>query len=176
MSISGGEKWLITGPNGSGKSTLLNILAGAVTPTMGAVVRAPGKRFGLLTQDTDLPDPHHRGPERTAAQTYIDIIGPRLAAQVPLSTFGLLAPRDQNRPVAELSVGQQRRLALAAIVADPPEILLLDEPTNHFALSLVTALENAIKTYPGAVVIASHDRWLRTNWTGRHLALPVSAT
>ena len=78
---------------------------------------------------------------------------------------------DQNRPAALLSLGQQRRLELAIVLANPPELLLLDEPTNHLALSLVTELEKAIATYPGTVVIASHDRWLRTRWTGQTLDL-----
>lgn len=77
-----------------------------------------------------------------------------------------------NRCVQELSVGQQRRLALAVLLADPPEILLLDEPTNHFSLSLVTALEYALAQYPGTVVVASHDRWLRKRWKGQRLTLP----
>lgn len=92
---------------------------------------------------------------------------------MPLSTFGLIPARDLNRSVIELSVGQQRRLALATLLADPPEILLLDEPTNHFSLSLVTALENALTDYPGTIVIASHDRWLRRRWTGRQFEIPA---
>ena len=103
----------------------------------------------------------------------MDLVGAELAAKVPLSTFGLIPARDLNRSVIELSVGQQRRLALAALLADPPEILLLDEPTNHFSLSLVTALENALTDYPGTIVIASHDRWLRRRWTGRQFEIPA---
>lgn len=54
-------------------------------------------------------------------------------------------------------------------------MLLLDEPTNHFSLVLATQLEAAVPDYPGTVLVASHDRWLRRNWTGRHLALEVPA-
>ncbi|HLS62284.1 MAG TPA: ATP-binding cassette domain-containing protein, partial [Ruania sp.] len=81
--------------------------------------------------------------------------------------------RDENRPVGVLSVGQRRRLALAVLLADPPDVLLLDEPTNHLSLLLVTQLEAAIGAYPGTVVLASHDRWLRRAWTGRRLDLAV---
>lgn len=120
-----------------------------------------------------LPDPEGRGPDRTAHQAYEDLAGRSRAEQVPLSRFGLLAGRDENRPVRVLSVGQQRRLALAVLLADPPDVLLLDEPTNHLALTLVTQLEAAIPDYPGAVVVASHDRWLRRTWRGERLELGV---
>ncbi len=172
LSISRGDRWLITGPNGSGKSTLLGLLAGTLTPSSGQITRTPADRIGLLTQNTTLPDPANRGPGRTALEVYADLVGSERSARVPLSTFGLIAGRDHNRAVTELSVGQQRRLALAVLLANPPEILLLDEPTNHFSLSLVTALEDALPHYPGTVVVASHDRWLRAQWAGQRLELP----
>jgi len=172
MSISQGEKWLITGPNGAGKSTLLLLLAGELAPTSGHVTRLTRERIGMLSQAVHLPDPRGRGDSRTAIETYTDLVGAERAQRTPLRTFGLLAGRDENRPIAQLSVGQQRRLALAVLLADPPEILLLDEPTNHFSLSLVSALESAVAAYPGTVVIASHDRWLRARWAGQKLSLP----
>lgn len=167
LTFSGGEKWLITGPNGSGKSTLLLALAGRVSLTSGTVSLAQGVRVGLLTQEVVLPDPQDRGPERSARQAYADLVGTQRAVDVPLSAFGLLPGRDENRPVGVLSTGQLRRLELAVLLADPPAVLLLDEPTNHFALALVTHLEAAIPEYPGVVIVASHDRWLRRNWTGQ---------
>jgi macrolide transport system ATP-binding/permease protein len=171
LAIGPGEKWLITGPNGSGKSTLLHLLAGNLAPTSGTVTTASSLSIGLLGQDADLPDPGRRGPARTARDAYGDLLGPERAGRVPLRTFGLLAPRDEGRPVAVLSVGQQRRLVLAVLLADPPDLLLLDEPTNHLSLLLATELEAAIPAYPGAVVVASHDRWLRRTWTGSRLDL-----
>ncbi|WP_434994556.1 ABC-F family ATP-binding cassette domain-containing protein [Arthrobacter sp. Ld5] len=170
--LGAGEKVLVTGPNGSGKSTLLRLLAGDLTPTSGTVVVAPSVRVGLLAQDVDLPDPYGRGPGRTALQAYDDAVGPD-SDRVPLHTFGLIHPRDEHRPVVMLSVGQQRRLALAILLASPPDVLLLDEPTNHFSLLLATKLEALIPGYPGAVVVASHDRWLRRTWQGRRLELRV---
>ncbi|MCV7593690.1 macrolide transport system ATP-binding/permease protein [Micrococcus sp. 140720015-1] len=175
LTLGAGAKWLITGANGAGKSTLLHVLAGKLAPSQGTVTRRTGARVSLLTQETSLPDPHRRGDGRTAAQAYADLAGAERAEEVPLSTFGLIAPRDQNRPVEALSVGQRRRLALATILADPPEVLLLDEPTNHLSLALVTELEAAIPDYPGAAVVASHDRWLRRRWTGDVLQLAAPA-
>jgi macrolide transport system ATP-binding/permease protein len=171
LTVGPGEKWLITGPNGCGKSTLLHLAAGRLDPTSGAVARAPSLRLGLLAQDVDLPDPSRRGAERTARQAYEDLVGPERAGLVPLQASGLIPPRDENRPVDVLSVGQQRRLALAVLLASPPDLLLLDEPTNHLSLLLATQLEAALPDYPGAVLVASHDRWLRRTWTGQRLDL-----
>ncbi|GAA2510182.1 ABC-F family ATP-binding cassette domain-containing protein [Kocuria salsicia] len=172
LTVSAGESWLITGPNGVGKSTLLSLFARRLEPTSGSVHVAPGVRVGLLDPDATLPG---ADPERTAAHIYHERVGEDRAETVPLGTFGLLAGRDENRRLGELSVGQRRRLALAVLLADPPHVLLLDEPTNHFSLVLATQLEAAVPNYPGTVVVASHDRWLRRNWTGRHLALEVPA-
>ncbi|WP_277050474.1 ABC-F family ATP-binding cassette domain-containing protein [Ruania albidiflava] len=173
LSVAAGEKWLVTGPNGAGKSTLLHLLAGDLVPASGSVHAPAALRIGLLAQEVDLPDPERRGQGRTARQAYADLVGPERAEQVPLSTFALLPGREENRPVGVLSVGQQRRLALAVLLADPPDVLLLDEPTNHLSLLLVTQLEAAIGDYPGAVVLASHDRWLRRSWAGHRLDLGV---
>lgn len=176
ITVGPGEKWLVTGANGVGKSTLLHVMAGSLEPDEGTVIRPTGLRVGLLAQENNLPDPYSRGQERSARQAYEDLVGARRAENVPLSTFGLLAPRDESRRVEVLSVGQQRRLELAVLLADPPDVLLLDEPTNHLSLLLVTELEAAIGSYPGAVVVASHDRWLRERWAGQHLELARHST
>ncbi|MEV6925284.1 ABC-F family ATP-binding cassette domain-containing protein [Dactylosporangium sp. NPDC051485] len=159
-----GDRLLVTGPNGSGKSTLLGALAGRLPAD--AVRRRPALRVGLLTQDTVFDR-----ADRTALQTYEAVLGAERAEAVPLRSLGLLAPRDAARPVGDLSVGQRRRLDLALLIADPPDLLLLDEPTNHLSPALCDELEEALASGPGAVVIASHDRWLRARWTGRSVAL-----
>lgn len=171
LSISAGEKWLITGPNGAGKSTLLAVLATMLKPDHGTLSMPQGLRIHLLAQEHQLPDPHKRGDSRTVKQAYEDVVGTALSEAVSLSNLGLIASRDENKPLNTLSVGQQRRLALATILADPPDVLLLDEPTNHFSLLLATQLESALPAYPGVVVVASHDRWLRRRWEGHQLRL-----
>ncbi|KQM82758.1 ATP-binding cassette domain-containing protein [Agromyces sp. Leaf222] len=159
-------RMLVTGANGAGKSTLLNVLAGIQRVDAGSVQRRRGLRVQLLEQDVRFGDPDaavHRIYERT--------LGERRAEQVPLSSLGLIAARDESRPIGALSVGQQRRLALALVFARPPHLFLLDEPTNHLSLALATDLEEALGAYPGAVVVASHDRWLRRRWAGERLEL-----
>ncbi|PWC04883.1 ATP-binding cassette domain-containing protein [Agromyces badenianii] len=157
---------LVTGANGAGKSTLLSVLAGTRQVDRGTVHRRRALRVQLLEQDVRFAD-----PDASPRALYERVLGERRAEQVPLGGLGLIAPRDESRPIGALSVGQQRRLALALVIARPPHVFLLDEPTNHLSLALATDLEAALGTYPGAVVIASHDRWLRRRWSGEELEL-----
>ncbi|WP_020661624.1 ABC-F family ATP-binding cassette domain-containing protein [Amycolatopsis benzoatilytica] len=169
LSVAGLEirpdtRLLVTGPNGAGKSTLLQVLAGRAA--VDGVTRQPGLRIGFLGQDTAFDRPN-----RTARATYAAVLGPERAAEVPLSSLGLLGKPESARPVGELSAGQRRRLALALLIADPPQLLLLDEPTNHLSPTLCDELEEALRTNPGAIVAATHDRRLREHWTGDLLAI-----
>ena len=164
LDVTATDRLLVTGANGAGKSTLLAVLAGRLAGA--GVTRRRALRVGLLPQDTVFDR-----PECTVLETYQRALGLQRAEAVPLTSLGLLAPRDLGRRVVELSVGQRRRLALALLLADPPELLLLDEPTNHLSPRLSDELEEAFGTGPGAIVVASHDRWLRSGWTGRELRL-----
>nr|BFD89916.1 ABC-F family ATP-binding cassette domain-containing protein [Kitasatospora sp. Xyl93] len=165
LELAATDRLLVTGGNGTGKSTLLAVLAGLL-PAEGTVHRHPGLTVGLLTQDTVFDR-----SDRTVRDTYALALGAARAERVPLGSLGLLHPADLDKPVGRLSVGQRRRLALALLVADPPRLLLLDEPTNHLSPRLCDELEEALGTGPGAIVLASHDRWLRRRWQGRELRL-----
>lgn len=165
LRVESGARLLVTGGNGAGKTTLLRVLAGDLAPDAGTVTRRA--RIGYLPQE--LPA---RPTRRTLLATF--------AAGRPgfpdeyadeLLALGLFRPEDLDVPVASLSVGQQRRLALARLVTRPADLLVLDEPTNHIALSLVEELEQALDEYPGAVVVVSHDRSFRARFTGDVLEL-----
>ncbi len=162
LDVGARDRLLVTGENGAGKSTLLAVLAGRLAAG-GTVHLRRGLRVGLLAQDIAIEP-----SERTARQVYTDRVG---LDTVPLTDLGLIAARDVDRPVTELSVGQRRRLELAMLVAAGPQLLLLDEPTNHLSPALVEELESALASSPGAVVVASHDRWLRRRWDGREVRL-----
>jgi macrolide transport system ATP-binding/permease protein len=157
---------LVTGANGAGKSTLLSVLAGTTRVEGGRLARRTGLRMGLLEQDVRFPH-----PSASPRTVYEAALGEERAARVPLASLGLVGPSELDRPIGELSVGQQRRVALALIIARPPHLFLLDEPTNHLSLALATDLEDALGSYPGAVVIASHDRWLRRRWAGDEIVI-----
>jgi macrolide transport system ATP-binding/permease protein len=161
LDLYAGRRLLVTGANGSGKSTLLAVLAGHVDATAGQVDVA-ARTIGYLPQDVSF-----RKPERIVRALYDGLTG----SPVPLQELGLLHPRDHDRPVGRLSLGQQRRLALAVLVARAPDLVLLDEPTNHISLALADELESALRRSTGTVVVASHDRWLRRRWEGGVLRL-----
>jgi macrolide transport system ATP-binding/permease protein len=161
LDLGAGEALLVTGRNGSGKSTLLQVLAGEVEPSIGDV-QVSARRVELMPQDV-----RYSHPDRTPHQVFRELAGDAVA----LGSLGLLHPRELGRPVGALSVGQQRRLALAVVVAREPDLLLLDEPTNHISLALASELEDALQRSTGTVVVASHDRWLRQHWDRQLLAL-----
>ena len=164
LTVDVGQHLLVTGPNGSGKSSLLAVLAGELRPDRGDVqVRA--RRVGYLPQDVTFAR-----PGLSAHEVYAVAAGE--SDVPPLGDLGLVHPRELGKPVRVLSVGQQRRLGLAVVVASRPDLLLLDEPTNHISLALAADLEEALGRAPGAVVVTSHDRWLRQRWSGPVVALP----
>ncbi|MFF2410003.1 ABC-F family ATP-binding cassette domain-containing protein [Streptomyces sp. NPDC058092] len=165
LEVSATDRLLVTGSNGAGKSTLLAVLAGRLAAE-GEVRRRSRLTVGLLAQDTVFDR-----DDRTVHDTYELLLGATRAEKVPLSSLGLMHAADLDKPVGQLSVGQRRRLALALLVARPPQLLLLDEPTNHLSPRLCDELEEALRTGPGAIVLASHDRWLRRRWQGREIRL-----
>lgn len=161
VSVDGSTRLLVSGANGAGKSTLLSVLARHTQPTSGSVTWRKGLRVGYLPQDVVFDD-----ADLTAATAF-----DRVQRGQSLTDLGLLTGRDLTRPLRELSVGQRRRVALGCIVAARPHVLLMDEPTNHLSLTLAEELEDALMTTLGAVVVASHDRWLRRRWNGEELRL-----
>ncbi|MFC9683184.1 ATP-binding cassette domain-containing protein [Streptomyces sp. NPDC056948] len=162
LSVTSGDRLAVTGPNGAGKSTLLSVLAGRLAPGSGRVHRARRVRLRLLGQESprathrrarDLYEAHTAGLVTAGVLKEGEVVG--------LGSLGLLTSRDTDKPVAELSMGQQRRLDLALALAARPHVLLLDEPTNHLSIALVDELTEALHTTEAAVVLATHDRQLQ---------------
>ncbi|SHI71092.1 macrolide transport system ATP-binding/permease protein [Tessaracoccus bendigoensis DSM 12906] len=161
FSLSHRGRLVVTGPNGTGKSTLLKVAGGDLAPDTGVVRKPRTTRLGFLRQESDLP------PERRASEVYETYLDALVAAgivpssdAVGVSQLGLLKPRELSKRVGELSMGQQRRLDLALVLAARPHVLLLDEPTNHLSIALVDELTEALGATQAAVVVSSHDRQL----------------
>ncbi|MYR88907.1 ATP-binding cassette domain-containing protein [Streptomyces sp. SID685] len=170
LSVTAGQRLLITGPNGAGKSTLLRVLAGDITPDSGSVTCRG--RIGYLPQE-----PRPGEPAETVLAAFArGRTGEAAEHAGQLLSLGLFDREQLAVPVGRLSTGQLQRLALARLLSAPSDVLLLDEPTNHLSPALTEELETALSGYDGTLVIVSHDRGLRRHWQGAHLALQATDT
>jgi len=153
--VERGRKLGIVGPNGSGKTTLLKILAGIVQPDEGAVEFGYNVQPIYFAQEFD-----HLVPNRTVLEELLadaDLTSGQ--ARDMLAQF-LFMGDDAFKKVEVLSGGELCRLALAKILANHPKLLILDEPTNHLDIRSREALEGALRSFDGTVIVASHDRSL----------------
>ena len=169
LQLNAGDRYALVGPNGAGKSTLFKMLLGEEEPDAGGIEWKRGAKAGYLPQENP-----PIGPEtvlETALAHRSDPDG-RETAKAKKILMGLgFKVTDFDRPISELSGGWAMRAALGRLLVEEPELLLLDEPTNHLSPHLADDLEAALGPGPGTIVVASHDRWLRTHWPARTLHL-----
>jgi len=171
--IGPGERTGILGVNGAGKSTLLGLVTGAVRPTRGRVKRGTTVKVATLTQElAELDD--------LATDRVSDVVAryrTTYASGGKEMTPGQLLERlgftnaQLSTPVGDLSGGQRRRLQLLLALLDEPNVLVLDEPTNDMDTDMLAALEDLLDSWPGTLLVVSHDRYLLERVTDQQYAL-----
>ena len=154
LHVERGQKVALLGPNGSGKSTLLKIMARQLSPTMGTVEWAERARPGYYDQHQD----EALDPERTVIEEVRAIAGnkPDVELRTVLGQF-LFSGDAVFKPIGVLSGGERSRVALAKFLLQPTNVLLLDEPTNHLDRTTRRKLLEALQSYDGTIICASHD-------------------
>ena len=149
----------IVGGNGSGKSTILNLVAGYIPPDAGTVTVGDTVKLGYFSQHGRELDGNMTALEYVKQQgVRIETPDGILTASKLMEKFLFSGPL-QHRQIGKLSGGEKRRLFLLGILASAPNILLLDEPTNDLDIPTMTALEEYLESFPGAIIAVSHDRY-----------------
>lgn len=158
VTVTDKDKLGVVGINGTGKSSLLRVLAGQEPPEGGKVHRSSNLRVAYLDQAGTLPD-----------KTVAEFVGSTWQGQAILDRLGM--SRFIERRSTELSGGQAKRVALAAVLLKEADLLILDEPTNHLDLAAITWLESYLAKFNGGLVVVTHDRYLLDKVTTRILEL-----
>lgn len=162
----------IVGSNGAGKSTLLNIIAGRIQPDSGYMDIGSTVKLGYFSQESDEVDTSKRVIDyiKDIAEI-VETRDGKITASQMLERF-LFEPDVQYNTISRLSGGERRRLFLLSILMKAPNILLLDEPTNDLDIETLTILEDYLKSFDGAVITVSHDRYFLDKVVDTILELP----
>ena len=170
--IGPGDRVAIVGPNGAGKSTLLRLLAGRIHPDAGRVVVGATVRPAFLSQElVELPG-ELRVLEAVEEVARRVTVGERELAAAQLAELFGFDDRRLWTPVRDLSGGERRRLQLLRLLAAEPNVLILDEPTNDLDTDTLAALEDLLDSWPGTLVVASHDRYFVERVSDTVFAMP----
>ncbi len=171
--IAPGERTGIVGANGAGKSTLLGLIAGTVTPDEGRVKRGKTVRLAMLDQQAGrlaaIEDDLVREVIGRLRSDY-QVDGKDITPAQLLERLGFRRDQLSSR-VGELSGGQRRRLQLMLTLLDEPNVLILDEPTNDVDIDMLSATEDLLDSWPGTLIVVSHDRYLLERVTDQQYAI-----
>jgi len=175
--IAPGERTGILGVNGAGKSTLLGLVDGSISPTGGRVKHGKTVQVAALSQRMDELDEHLHKPVRLVLEglrtTYTFGTGSKAAELTPgqlLERMGFSSVQ-LSTPVKDLSGGQKRRLQLLLVLLSQPNVLILDEPTNDLDTDMLAAMEELLDSWPGTLLVVSHDRYFLERVTDQQYAL-----
>ena len=171
--IGPGDRFGLLGANGAGKTTLLKLLTGELDPVRGRVKRGVTVRLATLTQALAELEPvaHRRVADVLAERrTAYETAGRETSPAQLLERLGFTAAHLAT-PVRDLSGGQRRRLQFLLTLLDEPNVLILDEPTNDMDTDMLVAIEDLLDSWPGTLIVASHDRYLLERVTDDQYAL-----
>jgi ATP-binding cassette subfamily F protein uup len=171
--IAPGERTGILGVNGAGKSTLLSLVSGTLQPTSGRVKRGKTIKVSTLTQQlAELEDVWNDRVSDVISRHKSSYIagGKEMTPTQMLERVGFQSAQ-LSTPVKDLSGGQKRRLQLLLILLSEPNVLILDEPTNDLDTDMLAAIEDLLDTYPGTLLVVSHDRYLLERVTDNQYAV-----
>ncbi len=171
--IGPGERTGLLGANGAGKSTLLGLIAGTVEPTSGKIKR--GKTVKLAVLDQQFRELDQIGEDMVREvlgrfRTTFNVDGKDLTPAQLLERLGFSSAHLSTK-VRELSGGQRRRLQLLMILMNEPNVMILDEPTNDVDTDMLAALEDLLDSWPGTLIVVSHDRYLLERVTDQQYAI-----
>lgn len=191
LGINKGRRVALVGINGAGKSTLLKLLSGKFLPTEGKVVQTKDLRVGYLEQDPDFKDAvtisdyifHKDNAQQQAIRKYEELLENDPDNTIALDAvmnelsevdaweyeykiktiLGRLDIHHLNQPITTLSGGQKKRLALAKLLIDDPDMYILDEPTNHLDIDTIEWLEKLLTEGSKTILMVTHDRYFLDN-------------
>lgn len=175
--LAPGERTGILGVNGAGKSTLLGLISGTVEPTSGTVKRGTTVKVATLTQRLDELEAHLKEPVRTVISRLRTSFTVGSGSKAQELTPGQLLEQmgfssaQLSTPVKDLSGGQKRRLQLLLILLNQPNVLILDEPTNDLDTDMLAAMEDLLDSWPGTLIVVSHDRYFLERVTDQQYAI-----
>ena len=154
FSINSGEKIGLIGPNGCGKTTIINMILDKEPLTSGEIWKTPSLKVAYMSQDVF---------DIASGKTIFELASSydsntKQLFLTNLVNMGFTREQFRNR-ISNLSLGERMRIKLAQIIIEDYNLLILDEPTNHLDLANKIELENALKNFPGSILIASHDKY-----------------
>lgn len=171
--IGPGDRFGIVGANGAGKSTLLKILDGTITPTAGHVNIGKTVKFAVLSQRLDELEALGKYKVKEVLSRYKPsyiVDGKEVTPGQLMERLGFEAAQLMT-PIRDLSGGQKRRMQLLLILLDEPNVLIMDEPGNDLDTDMLAVMEDLLDTWPGTLIVVSHDRYLLERVTDQQFAL-----
>ena len=171
--IGAGDRYGLLGENGAGKTTLLNVIQGKLSPRRGRVKIGSTVRFGVLSQQLDELKPVEDEAIREVlarGKRYVMVEGKETSPEKLLERLGFTQQQMWSR-IKDLSGGQKRRLSLLLTILEEPNVLILDEPGNDLDTDMLALVEDLLDSWPGTLILVTHDRFLMERVTDQQWAL-----